>query len=77
MPNSERVKLREKLIKYMGLSDRRVLYKSDLSQFLGIEDPEEDIVWDRNNNWSIPAEKLPDQVVEYCQHDREFAIVEQ
>lgn len=65
--------LQEKVVVYMGLSDVRLLSEEDL-KMIGIEDPEGDIRWNRQNNWTIPVKDLPDQVVEYCQHDHELVV---
>lgn len=65
--------VQEKVIVYVGLSDVRVLHEDDL-KYLGIEEPEGDVRWDRQNNWTIPVKDLPKQVVEYCQHDGELML---
>lgn len=69
-----RAKVVEKVVSYVGLSDRRVIYKSDQESYLGIDKPEKDIVWHKGNQWTIPANDLPEQILEYCQHDHEFVI---
>lgn len=77
MPKSEEksdVKLREKYIKYMGLSDIRVIRKETWKK-IGVES--DTVQWDKSNQWRIKAEDLPEGVLRYCENDREFAVVEE
>lgn len=64
--------VREKLIRYVGLSDVRIIRKADWAT-IGVES--EDVQWDRFNAWTLPASSLPQGVLEYCQHDPELVIV--
>lgn len=72
MSKGEDVKLREKVVQYIGLSDVRVIYEGDWAS-IGIEHGE--VKWDETNNWTVLAEDLSEEVLEYCQRDRELAIV--
>lgn len=66
--------VQEKHVKYIGLSDVRIIRKADWAQ-IGIE--HDDVEWNRRNGFSIPADKLSKEVLEYCQHDSELVIVSQ
>lgn len=65
--------VKEKVVKYMGLSDVRVIRKEDWAQ-IGVE--HDDVQWDKTNNWRVPAKDLSKDVLEYCQHDRELMVVD-
>jgi len=73
--NKSDVKLQEKYVKYVGLSDIRRIDKSDQKNHLGIEEPESDVVWDKHNGWTIAVNELPENVVKYCQYDNELVTV--
>lgn len=68
------VKLREKYIKYMGLSDIRVIRKETWEK-IGVE--ADTVQWDKTNGWKVKAGDLPEGVLRYCEHDSEFALVEE
>jgi hypothetical protein len=70
----DRIQLKEKFIKYVGLSDVRVIRPADWAT-IGIE--AEELRWDKRNNFKVRATHLPRSVLEYCQHDRELVIVDE
>lgn len=75
MPEEKAVaKLRHKYIKYVGLSDVRVIRPQDWKS-IGVE--AEEVRWSSGNDFRILADDLPEEVLEYCQHDRELVIVEE
>lgn len=69
----KRVEVKEKVIQYVGLSDIRRIDKADWA-LIGIQFG--DVVWDKRNNWSVPVKDLPEEVLNYCRHDRELVVKE-
>lgn len=74
MAKESDVKLQEKFIKYVGLADVRIIRKESWAK-IGID--HKDVVWDKNNGWKVKASDLSEQVLEYCNHDRELVVVEE
>lgn len=72
--SEERLIVEEKHVKYVGLSDVRIIRKEDWAR-IGIE--HDDVAWNRQNHFTIPADDLSKEVLEYCQHDPELVIVSQ
>lgn len=64
--------VQEKHVKYVGLSDIRIIRKEDWAM-IGVE--HDDVIWNRRNRFTVPADKLSKEVLEYCQHDPELVIV--
>ena len=73
MAEEEKVEIKEKTIQYVGLSDIRRIDKADWA-LIGVDS--DDVVWDKNNNWTVPVKDLPEGVLNYCRHDRELVIKE-
>lgn len=64
-------KVIEKVVQYVGTSDVRVIYATDW-KVIGIE--HDDVVWHHGNNWQVPVNDLSEEVLEYCEKDRELVI---
>lgn len=64
--------VKEKYVKYVGLSDVRIIRKEDWAT---IDVEHDDVVWDRKNHFTVPADSLPKRVLEYCERDPELVIV--
>jgi hypothetical protein len=66
--------VKEKMVKYIGTADVRIIYKTDWAQ-IGID--HDTVKWDRNNNFTVSAEELSEEVLQYCDRsDREMVVVE-
>lgn len=70
----ERLVVQQKYVKYVGLSDVRIIRKGDWAT-INIE--HDDVVWNRQNHFTVSADDLPKEVLEYCEHDSELVIVSQ
>ena len=68
----ERLVVEEKYVKYVGLSDVRIIRKADWAR-INIE--HDDVEWSCRNNFAISTDKLSKEVLEYCQRDPELVIV--
>lgn len=68
---STSAKLQETVVRYVGLSDARVILKD---QWALIDIDNEDVEWNRSNHFTVRASDLSEQALGYCKSDPELVI---